>query len=184
MNTKRSKKKSSKKKPWNKIFYTGIIIIICAAIAGFFYVSSNGNETVHAGDADHGNSEYGKVTFFTSDGKKIVDLLVEVAEDEYEQATGLMFREDLSENQGMIFIHEDENLRYFWMKNTPLSLDMIFVDSNMKIVHIEKYTEPMSEELYPSKYPAQYVVETVAGFTDQYDIRVGSKISWNPPERN
>jgi uncharacterized membrane protein (UPF0127 family) len=42
----------------------------------------------------------------------------------------------------------------------------------------------MSEELYPSKYPAQYVVETVAGFTDQYDIRVGSKISWNPPERN
>lgn len=153
-----------------------LLVLIAAASVIVWYMTQNGKP--QQSDGDHGNMDYGQVTFLTPEGKKIITLLVEIAEDEYEQVTGLMFREDVSESQGMIFLYDDEDLRYFWMKNTPKSLDMIFVNSDLEIVNIEKYTTPMSEQLYPSRFPAQYVVETIAGYTDQYDIRVGSRIEW------
>jgi uncharacterized membrane protein (UPF0127 family) len=83
----------------------------------------------------------------------------------------------------MIFLYNDEDIRYFWMKNTPKSLDMIFVNAGLRIVHIEKYTKPMSEQLYPSKFPTKYVIETIAGFADQYDIRVGSTVVWEDRQK-
>jgi hypothetical protein len=182
--------KSKKTKTQNKktqtrlVIYIAFFIALVFAVAGYLIISSKSDAQVPVSDEDHGKNIYGQVTFHTPGGEKIIDLLVEVAEEEYEQATGLMFREDLTESQGMIFVYDDEDMRYFWMKNTPMSLDMIFINSEMKIIHIEKYTKPMSENLYPSKYPAQYIVETIAGFTDQYDIRVGSRIEWHPPENS
>jgi uncharacterized membrane protein (UPF0127 family) len=84
----------------------------------------------------------------------------------------------MEENQGMLFIFPDEQIRSFWMRNTFISLDMIFVNSNKEIVTIHKNTRVLSSESYPSAEPATYVIEVVAGFTDKHNIKVGDKVGW------
>jgi hypothetical protein len=64
------------------------------------------------------------------------------------------------------------------MKNTPISLDIFFVNSKSEIVSISEYAEPYSENHYVSKAPAQYVVETIAGFAQKYKIKPGDRIVW------
>lgn len=117
---------------------------------------------------------------FISEGNQIEQLLlVEIAADDYTRAFGLMFRESLPENQGMLFIFKNEELQSFWMKNTPISLDIIFVNENKEIVKVHKYTEPYSTRSYPSIQPAKYVVETVAGYCDRYGISEGYYVNWD-----
>jgi len=103
---------------------------------------------------------------------------VELAQSEADRQLGLMYRDKMAENQGMLFVFEDETVRSFWMKNTVLSLDMIFVNTKNEIVTIHKSTTPYSEESYTSTKPAKYVVEVNAGFTDKYKLGVGDRISW------
>ena len=64
------------------------------------------------------------------------------------------------------------------MRNTLISLDMIFVNAQKEIVTIHKNTKILSDQSYPSTKPAMYVIEVVAGFTDKYNIKEGDKISW------
>ena len=95
-----------------------------------------------------------------------------------EQKLGLMNREFLPKNQGMIFVYEDEKSRLFWMKNTLIPLDLIFIDASNKIVDIKKNFQPCKTdvcETYTSK-PAQYVIEVNAGLIDELGIEVGEKI--------
>ena len=79
---------------------------------------------------------------------------------------------------GMLFIFEQAELRYFWMYNTPVSLDMIFVDPEKRIVHIAESTLPMSTQTYGSQFPAQYIVEVPAGFVKFFKIKTGMRIQW------
>jgi len=81
-------------------------------------------------------------------------------------------------NQGMLFIFPEEEIRSFWMRNTYISLDMIFVNADKKIVTIHKNTKTLSDQSYASTEPAQYVVEVCAGFSDKYSIKTGDKINW------
>jgi uncharacterized membrane protein (UPF0127 family) len=90
-----------------------------------------------------------------------------------------MYRDKLAENQGMLFIFEDDAPRAFWMKNTVLSLDMIFVNSRNEIVTIHKNTTPYSEQSYESTKPAKYVIEVNAGYTDGHKVSVGDHIAWS-----
>ena len=120
-----------------------------------------------------------RIEFYDSTGNKNIDIIAEIVEDEYHRARGLMFRENLPDNQGMLFIFDDEALRYFWMKNTTISLDIIYLNANLKIVKIHKNTTPLSEQLYPSEKPAEYVVEVRSGFTDRYQVMEGDSISWH-----
>ena len=120
----------------------------------------------------------GELTFNTSDSKYITSLEIEIAEDNIERSKGLMFRKDMNENQGMLFIFSRQEFQSFWMRNTAISLDIIFVNSNNEIVTIHKNTNTFSDESYPSTKPAIYVVEVIAGFTSKYGIKVGDKIVW------
>ena len=71
-----------------------------------------------------------------------------------------------------------DTMQSFWMRNTLIPLDMIFINSNKKIVTIHKNTKILSETSYPSSAPSIYVVETLAGFADRHNIQVGDKIDW------
>ena len=84
-------------------------------------------------------------------------------------------------SQGMLFIFDDMSPRSFWMRNTRISLDIIFVDDKYKVVSIQKNAVPMSEESLPSEGPAKYVVEVNAGFTDLYNIRPGDSLTFRIP---
>lgn len=120
----------------------------------------------------------GEAVFYTTDNKEITRIIIELADDDYSRSFGLMFREILPFNQGMLFIFDDIIVRSFWMKNTPLSLDMIFVDQEKKIVKIHKGTKPFSLQSYSSITPARYVVEVNAGYTDSFQIKEGDKVDW------
>lgn len=120
----------------------------------------------------------GEVYFQDSLKNLIKKIDVEIAETDNARHTGLMFREGMSEDQGMLFIFPNEELQSFYMKNTVLPLDIIFINSKKQIVKIHKNTKPFSEESLPSLKPAIYVVEVNAGFTDKFKIAEGNTIDW------
>jgi uncharacterized membrane protein (UPF0127 family) len=120
----------------------------------------------------------GELTFYDEENNEITSIVIEIAEDDYSRSFGLMFREKLPVNQGMFFIFDTDEVKYFWMKNTPLSLDMIFVNKDKVIVKIRKNTKPFSLQTYSSVEDARYVVEVNAGFTDSFAIGEGNKILW------
>lgn len=115
---------------------------------------------------------------FLSGGKKIKKIDVEIAENEAEQAKGLMYRPYMPDSVGMLFIFQNAQPQSFWMKNTHISLDIIYVGADKKIVSIQKNARPYSEESLPSYGNAQYVVEVNAGYTDLHGIKVGDSIQF------
>lgn len=101
---------------------------------------------------------------------------VEVAETDAQKARGLMFRERMALNQGMLFLFQAAGERYFWMKNTPLSLDIIFIDDTGRIIRIAEGTTPFSEKTIPSRGPAKYVLELLAGTSRRLGIKPGDQV--------
>ncbi len=101
---------------------------------------------------------------------------VELALDEREQAKGLMFRRSMANNHGMLFVYNSERQIGMWMKNTFLSLDMLFVKRDGTIVKIAKMTEPFSLAVISSEQPVFAVLELNAGVSDKLGLRVGDHL--------
>ena len=112
-------------------------------------------------------------------GDTIQHLQLEIADDDYQRETGLMYRNSMEQDQGMLFIFEKEEPRGFYMKNTNIPLDLIFLDSENRIVSISKNAKPKSLETIPSEEPAQYVLEVNAGLSDQWNLTVGDSLILN-----
>ena len=104
---------------------------------------------------------------------------IELAEDAYETQTGLMNRGSMQNNQAMLFIFPDVEMRSFYMKNTLIPLDIIYIDETQKVVSIQKNAKPMDETALPSQAPAKYVLEINAGLSDQLNIVEGDSISFS-----
>lgn len=116
--------------------------------------------------------------YFLNHSDTLSEIDIEIA-DEYEEiAKGLMYRSRLLENQGMLFIFNHESEQSFWMKNTKIPLDILYVNKDFQIVRIAKHTVPYSKEPIPSIEPAIYVIEVNAGYCDLNDITLGNKISY------
>ncbi len=124
----------------------------------------------------------GKLDFVRSNGEILQTIEVEFAEDEETRATGLMHRRQLSLSQGMLFIFPAPDSLSFWMANTPIPLDIIFVGADSTIVNIAKRTTPLSREFIRSTDLAQYVVEVRGGFSDRFGIDTATRIQWRKTE--
>lgn len=120
----------------------------------------------------------GECTIMNREGKPIVSIDIEIADDDNKREVGLMGRPVMDEHQGMLFVFEQEYMASFWMKNCILSLDMIFVNKLGEIVTICKNTTPFSEQAYSATAMTLLVLEVNAGFTDKYVIKEGDRISW------
>ncbi len=118
------------------------------------------------------------VSFFDQSDEEIVSVRAALADDDDSRSEGLMDVHDLPSDAGMLFIFDDEAPRSFWMANTPISLDIIFVNSEMEIVRVHRNTPPYSHENIVSESPAKYVVEVNAGFALDHDIREGMTINY------
>ncbi len=119
----------------------------------------------------------GELTFVDSLEKQRVRLDIEVAQSEYEQQTGLMYRKTLAPDQGMLFVYPDERPRpNFYMKNTYIALDLIYLDASQKVVDIQENAQPLDERSLPSDAPAQYVLEVRSGFVEQYHVVLGDQV--------
>lgn len=121
----------------------------------------------------------GELKFLKSDSKEIITKIdIEIADNDYKRALGLMFRDTLLPQNGMVFLMGNEEFQGFWMKNTKIPLDIIYVASNYRIVSVHKNTVPYSLDNISSEAPASIVVEVNAGFTDKYNIKADDFISF------
>jgi uncharacterized protein len=121
----------------------------------------------------------GELRFLESKtNRTIATLDIEIADNDAEREQGLMYRDTMAENNGMLFLMEVEEPQTFWMKNTIISLDIIYADAEKRIVSISKNCKPYSLEQIPSVKPALYVVEVNAGYTAQHGVRIGDMISF------
>lgn len=113
-----------------------------------------------------------------NNGEKLIKVNVEIADDNEKRMKGMMFRESLNENDGMFFVFEDESTLTFWMKDTLIPLDIIFINNNFEIVEI-KNAVPCKEDpcaTYNSAKPAKYVLEVNYGFAAKNSIESGDKV--------
>lgn len=108
----------------------------------------------------------------------IKKLDIEIADDEYKTQTGLMYRDQMGELEGMLFVFPDEDFRSFYMKNTNIPLDIIYIDADKKIVSFQKNAQPNNETSLPSNAPAKYVLEINAGLADEWQLEVGDKMEY------
>lgn len=116
-------------------------------------------------------------TLFIETSTGVHGFTVELADTEERRRTGLMFREDLALDAGMLFDFESPRVITMWMRNTPLPLDMIFIDPNGRIVSVAENTVPFSEAIVSSRYPASAVFEVNAGTARRISIKVGDRVS-------
>ena len=101
---------------------------------------------------------------------------VEMATTEDEKSKGLMYRRELADGKGMLFDFSPEQQISMWMKNTYISLDMIFIRADGRILRIAENTEPLSTKIISSRGPARAVLEVVAGTAQKYGIRPGDRV--------
>ncbi|SEM19236.1 hypothetical protein SAMN04487910_4384 [Aquimarina amphilecti] len=109
---------------------------------------------------------------------QIISLDIEIADNDYERETGLMYRKTMEEKRGMLFIQEKFKLQSFYMKNTLIPLDIIYIDDQYKIVSFQKDAKPLDETSLPSEKPAKYILEINSGLSDQWNLKIGDSISF------
>jgi uncharacterized membrane protein (UPF0127 family) len=118
-------------------------------------------------------------------GEPVVELggktfAVEIADTREKQSLGLMFRDSMEADKGMLFIFPKEAPRSFWMKNTRIPLDIMYFDKELKMVSISADTPPCKVTRcpsYPSNAPAMYVLELNAGAAKKLGVGVGEKLT-------
>ena len=165
----------------NKLLWAVLVVLIGAAI--YFLGSGGGKETsiknVPGEVTEPQFINEGQLWFIkkgTRDTLRRID--IEIADNAQERAKGLMHRTNMPDNRGMLFIFNQEGEQSFWMKNTLMSLDIMYVNKDKEIVTIYKHTQPYSENPIPSFKKAMYVVETIAGFCDKYNVEEGDLIEF------
>lgn len=169
-------------------FFAGILMVFLLAGCGLpFGADDNG-----------GGSDEKEYVSMTSDEKEVNEglkesvlkirtgndsaersFLVEIADTFSTRRIGLMHRTQMDVDRGMLFVFEDESMQSFWMKNTLIPLDMVFINDNEKIVHIARNVQPCTGDpcpSYPSEKPARYVLELNGGVADASGIQEGDTV--------
>jgi uncharacterized membrane protein (UPF0127 family) len=102
---------------------------------------------------------------------------VELALTREAQARGLMFRTELADGTGMLFVFDEESDRSFWMSNTPIPLDIVYIRGDGVIRTIAARTTPYSERSIPSRGPVRYVLEVPGGWCERHGVKPGDKVT-------
>ncbi|MCX8111393.1 MAG: DUF192 domain-containing protein [Syntrophorhabdaceae bacterium] len=191
------------------IFLLPVAFILCTLVSSLYVEKplqgASGNSTYHPGPTDtavliwgiltYGNPQESNtiisprlcqgadrensIIFYNNRNEPSCTFKIELAITEYEQMKGLMFRKTLPKRNGMLFIHKDEDFRYYWMKNTYIPLDLVFIDSNLMVVDVFKNARPLDETTIASKAKALYVLEINAGESDICNIKKGTRAKLN-----
>jgi len=112
-------------------------------------------------------------------------ITAELAITPEERALGLMFREKVNDDQGMLFVFEEEDIHSFWMKNTLIPLDILWLDENKRIVHIEEHVPPCKADPCPSygpSMPALFVLELKDGRVAANGLKLYDRLEFILPK--
>lgn len=176
-----SKKDLSNKRKIRKNKWVRLLVLLGIFVAMLFLIFKpflpNKNQTPNRIEIEF--TKEGELSFFDKQNDEIITKIdIEIAEDDYERALGLMYRYSMSDSIGMLFIMEEEVPQSFWMKDTYISLDIMYLNKDFEIVKIQKYTQPFSEQPIPSVEKSKYVVEVNGGFCDKFKIKEGDFIKY------
>lgn len=150
----------------------GILIVLGIAIVAFIY-SSIPKSTPNVGPRF---VKEGELTIQRGD-EQLAALDIEIADTPEDIQQGLMYRRSMEEDQGMLFLLEN-GPQSFWMLNTHIPLDIIFIDTQQRIVNVAANTEPYSTDPVRSTGAAQYVLEVNAGYARRKGLRPGDQLNW------
>lgn len=112
-------------------------------------------------------------------------LQAEIADTDEKRARGYMFRERISDTEGMLFLMGELGFHPFWMKNCKVGLDILWLDESWKVVHIERKVPPCLKDPCPGYAPMQaslYVLEIQEGLSDKEGMKLGDRIIYRPPK--
>ncbi|WP_067150478.1 DUF192 domain-containing protein [Pseudotamlana agarivorans] len=123
-------------------------------------------------------SKEGELTIFSTENTPKTTLDIEIADTDFDIQTGLMYRNSMQKNQGMLFVFDDEQERFFYMKNTKIPLDLVYIAANKKIVSFQENAKPFDESSLPSNVPAQFVLEINAGLVNIWNLKIGDSIQF------
>jgi len=155
-----------------------VSIVVLLSITLCFYNCKEKNETKSITKKVVFTKE-GDLQLLKGNNDSIIKTLdLEIADDDYQTQTGLMYRSSMEDHQAMLFIFEKEQPRSFYMKNTEFSIDIIFINKDKEIVNIHKSAKPYDKTSLPSEGPILYVLEINAGLSEQWNLVKGDKITW------
>ena len=121
----------------------------------------------------------GELTIYKAKTDSIIGAFdIEIADTDYETETGLMYRKSMQSDRGMLFIFSEIAMHSFYMKNTEIPLDIIFIDDNFKIASFQENAEPFSEKGLSSQVPIKYVLELNAGVAEKLLLEIKDSISY------
>ncbi len=150
-----------------------VAVVVCSAVTLFACAQPSKLQTV-------------ELSFGTTSGGETPRIVAEVCANDSERSLGLMFRKSLADTAGMIFLFDREQEHSFWMKNTYIPLDMLFVGANQKVVGILENVPPLTEAPRSVGVPSLYVVELSGGAARKLGIATGSHMTVHgvlPPAR-
>jgi hypothetical protein len=151
----------SKRSFFGQVIGLGLALVLAACAGGNAPVDAAGNPLE-------------PLTIVTATGEH--DFMVEIADDDAERERGLMFREPLADDRGMLFQFPEAGERGFWMKDTPSSLDILYIDPAGRIVSIASHTTPFSQAIIPSNGAANGVLELRAGRAEEIGAKAGDQV--------
>ncbi len=123
-------------------------------------------------------TKQGTLEILRQNNSEPLNVDIEVADTETKRNQGLMYRRHMEPNHGMLFIMDEFKEQNFYMRNTYISLDIIYLDQEKKIVSIAKNTETLNDNSIPSNGKALYVLEVVAGYGETHGLQIGDQMSW------
>ena len=145
-----------------RVIVSGLFLVLAACAQG------------SKGPVDSAGRPLEPLTVVTSTGEHA--FMVEIADDEAERQRGLMFRQPLEADRGMLFEFEAASEQGFWMKNTPSSLDIVYISEDGHIVSIASHATPFSEAVLSSNGPAKGVLEVRAGRMGEIGAKAGDVV--------
>jgi len=172
---KKTKAKLDKTISTKKWFLISFVILLSGFLIYYFVFRNSEPKFVKEGE----------VKFLKAVDKSLVKQIdVEVVTGIEEQKQGLMHRSQMEENNGMLFVYPNQSRLSFWMKNTLIPLDIIFIDSKGVIDTIYRKTTPHSETSLPARRNVQFVLEVNGGFSDRFGIKEGDLIEYQIISKN
>lgn len=145
----------------------GIVIVLAVAVFSYYYYF------------DKSKSSYTTVELVSPDGRQRIEFNVEEASTNATRSKGLMFRKELAAKNGMIFVYPEDRVLTFWMKNTYIPLDIVFVNSKFDVIGVLQNLTPLDTAPKDIGLPSKYAIEINAGLVSEFGIQAGWKMVWN-----
>lgn len=153
--------------------------ILSFLVLSFLVISCKPNQEKEMRSRDWTFMHEATLQLINKNNDTIKSLQVELADTDYSIQLGMMYRVDLTEDQGMLFVFKEATPRFFYMKNTDVPLDIIFITTDRRIDSYALNAQPNDETLLNSKGAAQYVLEVKAGMVNKWGLKEGDRLDWD-----